>query len=488
MSLMKIPEKGIAKLELLEQLQSFGEDDMDWRGGKVWSLVYHLSDDHSEFIKEAYTSYFSENGLNPVAFKSLKRMEHETVRMSLNLLNGRSDSVGIMTSGGTSSITIAVKCYRDYFLSRRKLVKGIYRFREPEMILPASAHPAFRKAAHYFGIKVVQAPLDKNYRVDLKKLKRLVNFNTMLIVGSAPCYPYGVIDPIGELGKLAKKKGIPLHIDACVGGFFLPFVEAIGCPIPPFDFRCDGVTSISADIHKYGYAAKGASVILYSSMDIMKHQFFIDDNWCGGIYISPGLAGTKPGGAIAAAWAALKVVGMDGYKANAKLIMELTRKMIDGINSIDGIEVMGKPEACLVGFTSSNHRLVNIFVVGDLMEQKGWHIDRQQNPNSLHVSINPTHVEAVEDYLVDLAECVTYAKAHPELKNEGNAAMYGMVAKIPARGLIRNELMKLMEQMYGPEGQLPDTNTGDEKEDMTSKLARIYIELAERFENVFKSS
>lgn len=482
----KIPEKGIDKLELLEQLKSFGEDDKDWRGGKVWSLVYHLSDDHSKFIKEAYTSYFSENGLNPVAFQSLKRMEHETVRMSLNLLNGGPDSVGVMTSGGTSSITVAVKCYRDYFLSRRKLVKGIYRFREPEMILPASAHPAFRKAAHYFGVKVVQAPLDKNYRVDVKKLKKLINFNTMLIVGSAPCYPYGVIDPIEELGQLAKKKSIPLHVDACVGGFFLPFIEANGHPIPPFDFRCEGVTSMSADIHKYGYAAKGASVILYSSMDIMKHQFFIDDNWCGGIYISPGLAGTKPGGAIAAAWAALNAVGMDGYKANAKLIMGLTRKMIDGINSIDGLEVMGQPEACLVGFTSSDNRKVNIFVVGDLMEQKGWHIDRQQNPNSLHVSLNPTHVDAVDEYLIDLAECVTYAKAHPELKNEGNAAMYGMVAKIPARGLIRNELMKLMEQMYGPDGELPDNDADEDKDDLTSKLARMYIDLAERVEGVFK--
>jgi sphinganine-1-phosphate aldolase len=309
-----IPEKGIDKTKLLEEMKGFGSEDKDWRNGKVWSLVYHMNDDHSDFMKTAYTSYFSENGLNPVAFKSLKRMEHEVIRMSLGLLNGDAKSVGNMTSGGTGSITIALLCYREYFLSKRKLIRGIHSVIQPEMILPASAHPAFRKAAHYFGIKVVKAPLDKNYRVDVKKVKKLINFNTMLIVGSAPCYPYGVIDPIEDLGKLAKSKNIPLHVDACVGGFFLPFVEALGYPIPPFDFRVEGVTSISADIHKYGYAAKGASVILYRSMDIMKHQFFIDDDWCGGIYISPSLQGTKPGGAIAAAWAALRSVGMDGYK------------------------------------------------------------------------------------------------------------------------------------------------------------------------------
>jgi sphinganine-1-phosphate aldolase len=482
-----IPEKGIDKTKLLEEMKGFGSEDKDWRNGKVWSLVYHMNDDHSDFMKTAYTSYFSENGLNPVAFKSLKRMEHEVIRMSLGLLNGDAKSVGNMTSGGTGSITIALLCYREYFLSKRKLIRGIHSVIQPEMILPASAHPAFRKAAHYFGIKVVKAPLDKNYRVDVKKVKKLINFNTMLIVGSAPCYPYGVIDPIEDLGKLAKSKNIPLHVDACVGGFFLPFVEALGYPIPPFDFRVEGVTSISADIHKYGYAAKGASVILYRSMDIMKHQFFIDDDWCGGIYISPSLQGTKPGGAIAAAWAALRSVGMDGYKKNAKLIMELTLQMIDGINKIDGIEVMGKPEACLIGFKSSDNQKVNIFVIGDLMEKKGWHVDRQQNPNSLHVSLNPTHIIAVDDYLKDLEESVEYAKTHPELKNEGNAAMYGMVAKIPARGMIKNELMKLMENMYGPEGTMPDNDNNSDKDDLMSQLAQIYVNVADRWESIFKS-
>lgn len=485
MSEYKIPEKGIDKALLLEQLKTYGSDDKDWKNGKVWSLVYHLDDEHSDFMKTVYTSYFSENGLNPVAFKSLKRFEHETVRMTLNMLHGGPKSVGNMTSGGTGSITIAIKCYRDYFLSKRKLIQGVYKFIQPEMILPASAHPAFRKAAQYFGVKVVEAPLDKNFRVDVKAVKRLINLNTMLIVGSAPCYPYGVIDPIEDLGRLAKKKNIPLHVDACVGGFILPFVEALGYPIPAFDFRVDGVTSMSADIHKYGYAAKGASLILYRSMDIMKHQFFIDESWCGGIYISPSLQGTKPGGAIASAWAALKAIGREGYMTNAKLLMELTQSMVDGINAIDGLEVMGHPEVCLIGFRSSDKRKVNIFVIGDLMEKKGWHIDRQQNPNSLHISLNPTHEFATEEYLKDLKDCVAYAKAHPELKNEGDAAMYGMVAKIPLRGMIKKELMSLMEEMYGPEGKMPDNETQEEKNDIVSKLAKTYIEWAEKLESIF---
>ncbi|MCB0502175.1 MAG: aspartate aminotransferase family protein [Bacteroidetes bacterium] len=485
MSEYKIPEKGIDKALLLEQLKTYGSDDKDWKNGKVWSLVYHLDDEHSDFMKTVYTSYFSENGLNPVAFKSLKRFEHETVRMTLDMLHGGTKSVGNMTSGGTGSITIAIKCYRDYFLSKRKLIKGVYKFIQPEMILPASAHPAFRKAAQYFGVKVVEAPLDKNFRVDVKAVKRLINLNTMLIVGSAPCYPYGVIDPIEDLGKLAKRRNIPLHVDACVGGFILPFVEALGYPIPAFDFRVEGVTSMSADIHKYGYAAKGASLILYRSMDIMKHQFFIDESWCGGIYISPSLQGTKPGGAIASAWAALKAIGREGYMTNAKLLMELTQSMVDGINAIDGLEVMGHPEVCLIGFRSSDKRKVNIFVIGDLMEKKGWHIDRQQNPNSLHISLNPTHEFATEEYLKDLKDCVAHAKAHPELKNEGDAAMYGMVAKIPLRGMIKKELMSLMEEMYGPEGKMPDNETQDEKNDIVSKLARTYIEWAEKLESIF---
>ncbi|MEZ5024109.1 MAG: hypothetical protein R2728_12780 [Chitinophagales bacterium] len=242
---------------------------------------------------------------------------------------------------------------------------------------------------------------------------------------------------------------------------------------------------MSADIHKYGYAAKGASLILYRSMDIMKHQFFIDESWCGGIYISPGLQGTKPGGAIAAAWAALKAVGRDGYMSNAKLLMELTQSMVDGINRIDGLEVMGHPEVCLIGFKSSDNRKVNIFVIGDLMEKKGWHIDRQQNPNSLHISLNPTHEFATDDYLNDLRDCVAYAKAHPELKNEGDAAMYGMVAKIPMRGMIKNELMGLMEEMYGPEGNMPDNSEQEEKNDIVSKLAKTYMDWAEKIEEIF---
>lgn len=481
---VRIPEVGIDKQELLAQLKAYGAEDKDWRNGKVWSLVYHHSEEHSQFMKDVYTSYISENGLNPVAFKSLKSFEHETVRMGINLLNGKSNAVGNLTSGGTESISLAVKCYRDYFLSKRKLIKGVYKIFEPEMILPASAHPAFRKAAHYFGVKVVQAPLDKNFRVDVKKVKRLINPNTMMLVGSAPCYPYGVIDPIEKLGKLAKKKNIPLHVDACVGGMLLPFVEALDYPIPPFDFRVDGVTSMSADLHKYGYAAKGASLILYSSMDIMKHQFFIDESWCGGIYISPTMAGTKPGGAIAAAWAALKAIGMQGYIKNTKILMDTTAKLVDGINAIDGLEVMGKPQSCLIGYKSSDKKVVNIFVVGDLMEKRGWHIDRQQNPNSLHISINPKHADVAENYLSDLEDCVAFAKAHPELKNEGNAAMYGMVAKIPMRGLIKNELMNLMEGMYGPEGELPDNDTPKE-DDLTTKMAKLYLEISEQLEGVF---
>ncbi len=466
--------------KVLQEMMDFGAEDVDWRSGKTWSLTYHLDDEHSAFLKKAYATYFTENGLNPVAFKSLKKFEHEIIRMSLDMLNGPADSVGTFTSGGTGSILMAVKTYREYYFSRNKIRKIVQPGMQPEMILPASAHPAFHKAAYYFGVKIVNAPLTKDFRVDVKAVKKLINGRTMMVVASAPCYPYGVVDPIEELSTLLYKKKIPLHVDACVGGFLLPYVEQLGYDIPPFDFRCKGVTSISADIHKYGYAAKGASVVLYRNMEIMKHQFFVLAGWCGGAYISPALQGSRPGGALAAAWGALKAIGPEGYLANADKLMKLSKKMQSELNAIPEIEVLGNPQATLVAFASTT-RAVDIYVVGDVLEKKGWHIDRQQNPSCLHLMINPVHEEVYEEYISDLKKAVAYAKEHPELKMEGNAAMYGMMAKIPMKGMVKQELLKIMEKMYGPDNVMPGDEE-EEKDDFKSKLANGLVSIIDRIE------
>ncbi|MCK5521108.1 MAG: aspartate aminotransferase family protein, partial [Candidatus Marinimicrobia bacterium] len=314
-----LPVKGRSKEEILKDLHLYGQDDPEYKNGRTWSLVYYLGEEHSDLLQETYSTYMSANGLNPMAFKSLKSLENDIIRITANLLNGDENTCGVVTSGGTESCLLAVKTYRDY----GKAVKGI---KKPEMVIPETAHVAWEKGSEYFGVKIRRAALADDYRVDVNAVKKLINKNTVMILGSAPEYPHGMIDPIEELGQLALAKNIPLHVDACVGGYILPFIEKLGHSLPKWDFRVPGVTSMSADTHKYGFAAKGASTIIYSSQDILKHQFFVYENWPGGIFASPALLGTRPGGAYAAAWAALQSIGENGYVEITKTIMDTTQK------------------------------------------------------------------------------------------------------------------------------------------------------------------
>jgi glutamate/tyrosine decarboxylase-like PLP-dependent enzyme len=472
-SKLAIPSKGMDREDVLSRMQEARRDDANYADGKTWSLVYYLGEEHSQFINQAHNMFSSTNGLNPMAFKSLMKMEAEVVRMSANLFHGDAQTVGVMTSGGTESILMAVKAYRDYARKKRPWIL------RPEIIMPSSAHVAFDKAGYYLGVKIVPAPLKDDLTVDVKAVKRLINHRTIALVGSAPGYPHGVIDPIVELGELALKKKLPLHVDGCLGGFLLPFVEKLGYPIPPFDFRVPGVTSISADIHKYGYAAKGASVILYRSMDYLKHQFFVQANWSGGIYASPSFAGTRPGGPIAAAWAALHAIGEDGYLAHAKDIMDIVGKLKQGVNAIPGLRVLGNPQMSVFAYNSTDPD-VDIFAVSDQMTAKGWHIDRQQNPMALHVMVTPAHAQSYQAYLKDLAEAVAHVRAHPELSSEGSAPMYGMIAKMPFRGMVKQSVLKIMEGMYGPEAKIPDL--GNDEPDMATKIGASFIKLKDKFD------
>ncbi len=450
---MQIPEHGRDYNKVLEEMQAFRGEDANYLDARVWSLVYHLNHEHTDFLKQAHGLYFSENALNPMAFKSLKRFEHEVVRMAASLLHGDDKVVGTMTSGGTESCLLPVLTYREYAKSKRKLPF------KPEMIAPESIHVAWEKAAKYFGVKMVHVPLKDDCRMDLEAVRKKINRNTILIIGSAPSYPHGVIDPIAELGRLAQSKNIPLHVDSCLGGFLLPFVEQIGYKIPPFDFRVPGVTSISADVHKYGFAAKGASTILYRSMDYMQHQFFIHEDWPGGVFASPALLGTRPGGAIAAAWAALNAIGQEGYRKIATEIMGITNQLKEGINAIEGLEIMSNPEMSVFAYRSTDPE-INIFAVGDIMEERGWHIDRLQRPEGLHAMVTPAHAKVVPTYLSDLRQAVAEVKANPGLAAKGNAAMYGMIANVPFRGMIKKEVSKMMQDMYGPAGQITNNIDG----------------------------
>ncbi len=450
-----IPLKGKEYHEILDEMELFRDKDADFLNGRTWSLVYHLRPEHDAFLKKAHNLYFSENGLNPMAFQSLKRFEHEAVKMTASLLNGDENVVGTMTSGGTESCLLPVIAYRELARSRKWWTSKS----APEMIAPESIHVAWEKAARYFNVKMVSIPLKDDFTVDVDILEQKINKKTIMIVASAPSYPHGVIDPIVDIGEIAWKKKIPFHVDSCLGGFFLPFLEQLGYLIPTFDFRCKGVTSISADIHKYGFGAKGASVLLYKNMAYLKHQFFIHQNWPGGVFASPALLGTRPGGPIAAAWAAMNAMGQDGYRQMAQKVMETTQKLIQGINGLEGLKVMGKPQMSVFAYTSARPD-IDIFTLGDIMEEKGWHIDRLQRPVGLHAMVTPAHETVADQYLKDLKESLEFIKNHPDLASRGNAAMYGMIAHIPFRGLIKSQVRKMMEKMYGPECEMPMSNTG----------------------------
>ena len=302
-----LPETGRNEADVLNDLRAFASDDPDYKNGRTWSLVYHIDETHDDFATAAYRQYSSANGLNPAAFQSLKRMESEIISMVAGLLNGGPETCGVLTAGGTESCLMAVKAYRDRALSKRKGMR-------PNMIIPATAHVAWFKAAGYFGVKPRLLPMDMDLSTDITKLRRMIDRNTIMILGSAPEYPHGTIDPIADMGAIAADMGVPMHVDACVGGFILPFMEMNGAVFPDWDFRVPGVTSISADLHKYGYTAKGASTILYRTLDLLKSQMFVYQDWPGGVFASPALLGTRPGGAYAAAWAVLQKIGKQGYR------------------------------------------------------------------------------------------------------------------------------------------------------------------------------
>jgi len=446
--MQEIPPQGREYEEILAEMESLRKQDAAWHEGRIFSLVFHRSDAHTEFLKKAHGLFFEGNGLNPLAFPSLKRFEHEVVQMSAWLFHGTPQTCGTMTSGGTESILLALKTYRD----RARAVSPW--IQHPEIIAPTSAHVAFHKAGSYFDIKIVSAPLREDYTVDVQAVRRLITPNTIALVASAPNYPFGTVDDVTELGRVAQEYNLGLHVDACVGGFLLPWVEALGYPVPCFDFRVPGVTSISADLHKYGYAAKGASVILYRDISYLRHQFYAYVDWPGGVYASATIAGTRPGGPIAAAWATLQAMGQEGYRRVAQELMDLSRRYQEGIMRIRGLRVLGKPVGTLLAYTSVDPD-VNLVCRLLLEKKRGWRVDRQQYPPAIHLMLNPTHAPVCDQYLKDVEECVEDVRRDPQRAESGTAAAYGLMAAVPARGLVLKNVLHMMEAFYGPEGTPP---------------------------------
>ena len=434
---MNFPDKGKSREDLLKELVDAKSDDLKWQSGRSFCLVYDPGEEYAELVKEAYNLYFTENALNPTSFPSLRRFEAEVVSMMANLLHGNLEVTGSLTSGGTESILMAIKTARDY----SKKTKGID---NPEIILPITAHPAFEKAFHYFGIKGVHIPVDDDYLVDTAAIKAHINPNTIMIVGSAPAYPHGGIDPISEMGKIAIKHELLFHVDACIGGMMLPFLRELGHHIPSFDFLVPGVTSISADLHKYGYAAKGASVILYKNKALRKFQFSVYTKWPGGVYGSPTIAGSKPGGAIAAAWAALNGIGKDGYLKLTDRAIQATLLIRKGIEKFEDFEIMGEPKGCIIAFNSPT---LDMYQIADELNLRGWNFERLQRPPGIHLTVSQTHLDLVDDFLDDLSSSVEQVKklSLGKINTAIQTATIKRLVKILPNGLIA----KLQKQFSG---------------------------------------
>jgi glutamate/tyrosine decarboxylase-like PLP-dependent enzyme len=408
------PVTGRAADDLIAEMQGRRGADADWRHGRTFSLVYNPVDPELERLQEAVAhEYLHENYLNPFAFPSLMRMEREVVAMGADLVHGNPRG-GKLTSGGTESLFLAVQVARDH--ARDEL--GVA---EPTIVLPATAHPAFAKACHYLDVAEVRVPVGADGRADVAATAAAVDDRTALVVGSAPCYPYGVVDPIPELAALAAERGVLCHVDACLGGWLLPFLERLGEPIPPWDFRVDGVTSLSADIHKYGWCFKGASLLLHRDEDLLRRQYFLYDGWPGGLYGSATTAGTRPAAPIAAAWATINHLGLDGYLRLADQVRTAAARLRAGVEAIDGLHVTGDPVPGVMEIAvDADADGLDISAVADVMDDRGWHLDRQQG--GLHAIISPSHVEAAEPFLADLVAAVAH---HGE--SRGVEARYGGV-------------------------------------------------------------
>jgi glutamate/tyrosine decarboxylase-like PLP-dependent enzyme len=404
--MMPIPERGASREEILERLRRFKEEDIVWDGGRTFSHVFLASAEARRLAEEAYTLFLWENGLDPTLFRSLVKLENQIVAMAAAHLRGDGEVVGSFTSGGTESILLAVKTARDRALAGKP---GLGR---TQMVLPITAHPAFHKAASYFQVEPVVVPVDTGtYKVDAESMAEAITERTVLLVGSAPSFAHGVVDPIPELGRLALERGLLLHVDACIGGFLLPWFRRLGAEVTDFDFSVPGVTSISMDFHKYAFAAKGASVVLYRNAELRRHQFFSHSGWPGYTLVNPTIQSSRSGGPLAATWAVLQHFGVEGYLREAERLMKGTERIVAVIDAIPELHLVGRPEMCLVAVGSDS---LDVFRLCDAMQALGWHMYPQLKVGELretfHLTVLPWNVDQLDAWEADLRACVAQVK------------------------------------------------------------------------------
>ena len=412
-----MPPKGWSADDVFEGLEAMRTRDVRWREGRAFSLAYHAGAEALAVAEEAYRRFSGENALSTDAFPSLKQIQAEVVAMAGVWLGATPSSAGFMTSGGTESILMAVKAARDRLLAERQI-------RQPNMVMPTSAHAAFAKAGAYFGVEVRRVAVGSDWRADVAAMQSQVDKNTVLIVGSAPQYPQGVVDDIVGIAKIATDAQINCHVDACMGGVTLAYLQRLGENIAPWNLQVPGVSSISVDLHKFGYTSKGASVIMYASKHLRSFQGFVTDDWLGGVYGSSGVLGTKSGGSMASAWAVMHFLGDDGYLRLTRQAREATLQLATVIRNTPELVLRAEPESTLLCFGAQDPSTLNVFAVADELSKRGWYVDRQTPPDSLHCTVNAIHHDKIDWFARDMHESVSIAL---DQKTSGSVGTYGTV-------------------------------------------------------------
>lgn len=444
----KIPPKSRQPANILNELKQIAaEEDQKWETGMISGTMYHGGKEHYQFLNEVFSQFSYINLLQRDLCPSGTKFESEIISMVVNMLNGPEakkhnpddDVCGAVTSGGTESIYNGVLVHREW--AREE--KGIT---EPEIVVPMTLHPAFAKACKYLNIKVTRVPVDEYFEADVDAMRAAITPNTIMIGGSAGTYPHGVIDPIGKLSDLALEKGVGLHVDGCLGGFILPWIEKLGYPVEPFDFRNPGVTSMSCDTHKYGYALKGTSTVLLRNKKLRRYMYFAQEDYPGGMYVSPTVQGSRSGGLSAATWAAMVSQGEEGYLRNARAIMDVADKLRAGVVEIPELKIMGRSPTFLIAMTSDD---VDIYHVNDYLASKGWRMNGCQNPPGFHfcITLRNTIPGVIENYLKDLRDAVAFAK-DPPYPQPKSGALYGLSSSPAGQMLLKEGMFTLLDATY----------------------------------------
>jgi len=442
-SFRELPADGLARAEVTDLVERMASaEERTWREGYASGAVYHGDAAHMAFLSRIYTAQSQSNPLHPDLWPSATKFEAEIVAMTASMLGAAQEAetpvTGTVSSGGTESILLAMKTYRDFARERRGIA-------EPEIVAPVTAHAAFDKAARFFDMPLVRVPVGDQFTVDPDDLADAITERTAVVVGSAPTYPHGVIDPIPEIAALAAERGVACHVDACLGGFILPWARRLGYPVPPFDFRLPGVTSMSADTHKYGYAAKGSSVVLYRGTELRHFQYYAVTDWPGGLYLSPTFAGSRPGALSATCWAAMVSIGESGYTEAARRILVTGARIRDGVAAIPGLRVLGDP-LWVIAFAAEDG--LDVYQVMENMGHRGWSLNGLQRPAAVHIAVTLRHTQpgVADRFVSDLAESVEEVRANPGVST-GMAPVYGMAASLPAE-VVRQVLAGYLDLLF----------------------------------------